>query len=76
MTTNEYLRKTLRWHYAEALFGIDRIQNVRPRAACKDGFSVSIQAGKYLYCNPFQSKLSMNSCRNMEELLAKLRITL
>lgn len=52
MTTNEFLRKTLSCHYLGGLFGNDRIQDVRPRAACKDGFSVSIQAGQYLYCNP------------------------
>ena len=43
MTTNEYLQKT---YMNEVTFW------VRPRVRCADGFSISVQANKYAYCNP------------------------
>lgn len=40
----EWLRKT---------YDVSRgIQKTRPRIVCKDGFSMSVQAGLYLYCTP------------------------
>lgn len=33
---------------------------VRPRALCKDGFSISIQANPFVYCTPRKSLLAGN----------------
>lgn len=45
MNINEFLKKT--W------FPIDfEVLEMRPRIYCADGFSVSIQTGKLLYCTP------------------------
>ena len=58
MNTVEWLHKTLE-HEASFPFNgrIIDIQAVRPRATCKDGFSISIQAGSSLYCRPRQDWL-------------------
>ncbi len=49
MTVKEYLKRTIVKHnFDDGFF----IQELRPRAVCKDGFSVSIQASKCHYCNP------------------------
>lgn len=41
--TNEFLRKTM---------SLGDFQEKRKRVICKDGFSISIQAGMYYYCEP------------------------
>lgn len=28
------------------------LQEIRPRIKCKDGFSMSVQAGRHFFCNP------------------------
>ena len=32
--------------------GVTAFQKVRPRIACNDGFSVSVQASEFTYCHP------------------------
>jgi hypothetical protein len=55
MNTIDWLHKTLKRKASYPLKGrISDIQAVRPRAICKDGFSISIQAGSGLYCHPRQ----------------------
>ena len=48
MTTNEWLQKTRK------VVGGDgyRFEEVRPRVVCADGYSVSIQADRNMYCSP------------------------
>lgn len=41
---NEWLKKTYAYNDGNFL--------VRPRAYCKDGFSISIQASEFHYCSP------------------------
>ena len=49
MTTNEFLRLT-RKEYTDR-HGKKRLE-LRPRIVCKDGYSISIQAGDGYYCEP------------------------
>lgn len=49
MTAKEYLKKTIKKHEYDDGFCF---QEIRPRAVCKDGFSVSIQASRGHYCTP------------------------
>ena len=48
-TINEFLNRFLKSHT-----GIDgeKIQDLRPKMRCADGFTVSVQASKYHYCEP------------------------
>lgn len=46
---NEYLKRT---RNVEELPGGIIYERPRPRIKCKDGFTVSVQAGEYLYCRP------------------------
>lgn len=49
MTVKEFLKKT----YKVVDLGYNHIlQERRPRVICADGFEVSIQAGRLLYCTP------------------------
>lgn len=58
MNTIDWLHKTLKHEASFPLNGrIIDIQAIRPRAVCKDGFSISIQAGSSLYCRPRQDWL-------------------
>lgn len=54
MTTNEFLKATENLAYeviSERLYPVPR-----PRVICKDGYSVSIQANVYVYCEPRENK--------------------
>lgn len=48
----KYLQKTISYHEFDDNISLDKFQEIRPRIICKDGESVSIQAGKYLYSSP------------------------
>ena len=47
MTVKDWLKKTVRTH---TLY--DEIQENRPRLCCNDGFSISVQASEFHYCEP------------------------
>lgn len=51
MTVNEFLEKT------KKMSGNGEVQLIRPRAHCKDGYSVSIQASEQHYCHPRKNML-------------------
>ena len=54
MNVNEYLRKTQEYQTV-----VGRLyQRIRPRIVCKDGSSLSVQAGELLYSTPRQDGLS------------------
>lgn len=48
MTVKEYLAKTCNMHYS---FGMEMV-DIRNRAECEDGFTISIQASEFHYCTP------------------------
>lgn len=55
MTTNEWLSKTLAYPQGNIWKKVDNSHSLsmrRPRAICKDGYSISIQAGYFYYSNP------------------------
>lgn len=45
MTVREWLKKTYKIEF-------EHFQVTRPRVHCKDGYSISIQAGSGIYCTP------------------------
>lgn len=45
---NEYLKRTRSYEMVQGF----HYERPRPRIVCRDGFSVSVQAGEYLYCRP------------------------
>lgn len=51
MAVKEFLRSTI------DVDGQTGIQKIRPRVKCNDGFSISVQASFYHYCEPRQSCL-------------------
>ena len=57
MTVNEYLKKTL----AFESFGVLKVQRRRPFVVCRDGYSVSIQAGQCHYSIPQRDGASLYS---------------
>ena len=46
---NEFLKRFLKSH--TEIDG-EKIQDLRPKMRCADGFTVSVQASKYHYCEP------------------------
>lgn len=50
---NYWLKETIDLHViADMISDMHVFQKVRPRIACNDGFSVSVQASEFAYCNP------------------------
>lgn len=50
MTVKDWLKKSVRIH---TLYdGSVEIQEKRPRLCCNDGFSISVQASEFHYCEP------------------------
>lgn len=50
MTVKDWLKKSVRIHtYYD---GSVEIQEKRPRLCCNDGFSISVQASEFHYCDP------------------------
>ena len=62
MNVNEYLKSTM--SYKETNTSLGKLQSIRPRIECADGFSLSVQAGQYMYCSPRQD--GMESYRKVE----------
>ena len=52
VNTQEWLDSTLSMEEITLPSGPYILQHVRPRLRCADGMTVSVQAGKYLYCVP------------------------
>lgn len=48
MTVKDFLIHT----YEIVDFEIGKFQTRRPHVMCNDGFTISIQADEYTYCNP------------------------
>ena len=59
MNTNLFLKLTRR---IETNFLGFEVQRTRPAVVCKDGFSVSIQAGECLYCSPRDNRAKEYEC--------------
>ena len=50
---NYWLKETIDMDIiTDMISGIHAYQKVRPRIACNDGFSVSVQASEFSYCHP------------------------
>lgn len=50
MTVKDWLKKSVRTH--KCYDGLVEIQENRPRLCCNDGFSISVQASEFHYCEP------------------------
>jgi len=53
--TQKHLSRTLKIEDIGLSFG--NLQHIRPRIVCRDGFSISVQAGEYMYSAPRQNGL-------------------
>lgn len=53
---NEFLKNNHHEHVTEFLFGKSVIPEITKRLVCKDGFSISVQANEFSYCEPRDNK--------------------
>lgn len=53
---NTFLKENYRGHNIPGLFGIEEIPENTKRIKCTDGFSISVQASEYHYCEPRENK--------------------
>ena len=53
MTVKDWLKKTVKERiYIDGTGIVYKVQDIRPRLYCNDGFSVSVQASEFNYCEP------------------------
>lgn len=50
MTVKDWLKKPVRVHTCSD--GLHEVQENRPRLYCNDGYSISVQASSFHYCEP------------------------
>ena len=53
---NEFLKKHYKGHTIKGLYGETEIAGVTKRIECNDGFSISVQANDFAYCEPRENK--------------------